>query len=133
MKVDVEGFEIKALRSAKKLLGDSKGRVRNVLVEFGPPSRWERSGNSAADGVKLLRKMRDKYGFEPRVMDSFAFEPFQRLVPEGGKTKSAYGSTYLTVSSDSEIDMLVEAMRQCDCESYVWFASTVVFDPDKST
>jgi len=137
LKVDVEGFEIQALRSANKLLEESKGRVRNVLVEFGPPSRWERSGTSAADGVQLLRTMRDHYGFEPRVTDSFALEPFrQRLVRAGGRgeKKSAYGATYLTVSGDSEIDLLVEAMRQCNCESYVWFASTVVFDPDdKST
>jgi len=131
LKVDVEGFEIKALRSAKKLFGDSKGRVRNVLVEFGPPSRWERSGNSAADGVTLLREMRDNYGFEPRIMASFAFEPFQKLVP-GAEEKSAYGATYMTVSGDSEIDMLVEAMRKCNCEAYVWFASTVVFELDKS-
>jgi hypothetical protein len=41
--VDVEGFELRALRSAFPLLtpnASAPPNVDNIVVEFGPPSRW---------------------------------------------------------------------------------------------
>jgi hypothetical protein len=38
LKVDVEGVEIAVIRSAQSLF--EQNRVRNMVVEFGPPSRW---------------------------------------------------------------------------------------------
>lgn len=39
LKIDVEGFEIPALRSAAKLF--EKQLVENTVLEFGPPHRWD--------------------------------------------------------------------------------------------
>jgi hypothetical protein len=39
LKIDVEGFEIQALRSATKLF--ESGLVENTVLEFGPPNRWD--------------------------------------------------------------------------------------------
>ncbi|KAI7904430.1 uncharacterized protein BX663DRAFT_452242 [Cokeromyces recurvatus] len=39
LKIDVEGFEVPALRSAAKLF--EKGLVENTVLEFGPPRRWD--------------------------------------------------------------------------------------------
>lgn len=38
LKIDVEGFELPALRSAAKLFENQL--VENTVLEFGPPSRW---------------------------------------------------------------------------------------------
>lgn len=39
LKIDVEGFELPALRSAAKLFENQL--VENTVLEFGPPSRWD--------------------------------------------------------------------------------------------
>ncbi|KAI8642197.1 hypothetical protein BD408DRAFT_416953 [Parasitella parasitica] len=39
LKIDVEGFELPALRSAAKLFENQL--VENAVLEFGPPSRWD--------------------------------------------------------------------------------------------
>lgn len=39
LKIDVEGFEIPALKSAAGLF--EQGLVENTILEFGPPSRWD--------------------------------------------------------------------------------------------
>ncbi|ORE01234.1 hypothetical protein BCV72DRAFT_81585 [Rhizopus microsporus var. microsporus] len=39
LKIDVEGFEVPALKSAAGLF--EQGLVENTILEFGPPSRWD--------------------------------------------------------------------------------------------
>ncbi|KAG1218503.1 hypothetical protein G6F68_021572 [Rhizopus microsporus] len=39
LKIDVEGFEVPALRSAARLY--ELGLIENTVLEFGPPSRWD--------------------------------------------------------------------------------------------
>ncbi|KAI7855690.1 hypothetical protein BDC45DRAFT_86933 [Circinella umbellata] len=41
LKIDVEGFELRALESASKLF--ELGLIENLIMEFGPPNRWERT------------------------------------------------------------------------------------------
>jgi len=56
LKVDVEGNDLRALRSAHQAY--RSGHVRNVLVEFGPPKRWrEVAQQSDRDGVNTMQAM----------------------------------------------------------------------------
>lgn len=54
LKIDVEGFEIPALKSAAKLFENQL--VENTVLEFGPPHRWDVTvENSAGMSQKEIR------------------------------------------------------------------------------
>ncbi|KAG2236881.1 hypothetical protein INT48_002694 [Thamnidium elegans] len=56
LKIDVEGFEIPALRSAAKLFENQL--VEHTILEFGPPHRWDRSlENSSGMSLKQIREV----------------------------------------------------------------------------
>ncbi|GAA5816560.1 hypothetical protein MFLAVUS_010090 [Mucor flavus] len=56
LKIDVEGFEIPALRSAAKLFENQL--VEHTILEFGPPRRWDHSlENSAGMSLEQIRKV----------------------------------------------------------------------------
>jgi len=54
VKVDVEGFEIRALRGMAKLIQEK--RVGALFVEIGP-ARWARAGITLETGVAELQNM----------------------------------------------------------------------------
>ena len=61
LKIDVEGNDLRAIRSAHKSC--RAGLVQNVIVEFGPPSRWRKvAKQTAADGVRTMQQM-EGYGY----------------------------------------------------------------------
>mgnify|MGYP003319857841 CR=1 FL=1 len=63
LNIDVEGAELAAIRSAYKLF--NKHFVDNVVVEFGPPSRWRRTLNMAPSvAIKVMTEMTNKYKCE---------------------------------------------------------------------
>jgi len=64
-KIDVEGFEIRALDSAIKMLTTRK--VENILIEWSP-TRWERCGTTLEDGSRWLEKLYDM-GYTVRHYD----------------------------------------------------------------
>eukprot|EP00727_Mastigamoeba_balamuthi_P010812 m51a1_g6353 hypothetical protein (394) ;mRNA; r:85629-86883 len=60
LKIDTEGFEVRSLLGATGILP----RVNNMLVEWGPVSRWtERAGHDAGKAVEVVR-MLDRMGFQ---------------------------------------------------------------------
>lgn len=91
LKVDVEGFESHALLSAGPLL--EKQLVRDVIVEFGPPSRWaSSSGDTPAHGVALQEQMH-KWGYEVRLLPSFAYGPYLGRTAYASPSRSAAYTT----------------------------------------
>jgi len=55
-KIDVEGFEVKALTSAEHLLTTRK--VENILIEWSP-TRWPRCGTTLEEGTAWLERLYD--------------------------------------------------------------------------
>ncbi|CAO3583096.1 unnamed protein product [Absidia cylindrospora] len=82
LKIDVEGFELHALESTQKLF-EAK-LVENVVLEFGPPNRWdvtfeegldvaEKRKRSIAQCKRVLRQMIDEYGFDIYILPSLGW------------------------------------------------------------
>lgn len=65
LKMDVEGFELLALAGLRRSL--SNKRVRNLIFEFGPASRWAPHGQGKADGLSALETLFDS-GYELRFI-----------------------------------------------------------------
>lgn len=137
MKIDVEGFELHALPSAYPLF--QAGRVDNVMVEFGPPSRWSSGGaeNTVADGLAVLEKLQTQYNMgAPRLLQSYAWYPVMAKVHASQNTaqyfdalrqKDDYGM-FLPLTSRALHIALMEGMgslRPDDastcCEAELWF------------
>lgn len=115
LKIDVEGYEITALRSARALF--RARRVKNVIIEFGPPERWARAGSTPADAEEVLRTARDEYGFDVRVVRSFCYNALRSALPEGSeRVDGASRVTYLDVSGRREATLLSTMRDEC----YVW-------------
>ena len=103
LKIDVEGVEIPALRSALELLG--RGGVREASVEFGPAKRWAESethgvaGANPAAAVDVLHKI-DAAGYDAyltwgrfcvpplNATGDLADEAFARLSLAGARERS---------------------------------------------
>mmetsp|Transcript_146 Transcript_146/g.302 ORF Transcript_146/g.302 Transcript_146/m.302 type:complete len:451 (-) Transcript_146:258-1610(-) len=115
LKVDVEGFELRAMKSAGK---DLLGRVRNLLVEYGPPSRWVVANNTAEDGEELLQRMANEEGFESRLIKSFVWDWQTSKKREEMANYQKQRFKPLTGPDQKEI---VKSMKNCSCEGYIWF------------
>lgn len=73
MKMDIEGFELFGLESSKAFFNEK--RVKNVLVEFGPPSRWiDFNNGTAADGVEMMKKMHDVWEYDLTILPSIGYD-----------------------------------------------------------
>ncbi len=117
LKIDVEGAELAAIRSAYKLF--NKHLVDNVVVEFGPPSRWRRTLNMAPSvAIKVMTEMTNKYKFDIRLLDS---QVYSHYTASRGTCLGSNGC-YKPISSLSNMNVLISAMRKCDCEAYLHFA-----------
>ena len=117
LKVDVEGFELHAIPSAAPLF--KAGRVHNVVVEFGPPNRWQVANNGAEDGVKLMHNMQHSHGFEPRLINSLVWNEYLSQTDAEAK-RSAKERSFVPLDSGFRQQEAVDAMARC-CEAYVWF------------
>jgi FkbM family methyltransferase len=125
LKIDVEGHELSVMKSLINALRTNAWNIENIVIEFGPPSRWQRSSReyTAAYAVNIMSLLRDE-GYEIHVMNSFAYGGFQKKSgrstadnPEGMKTKP-YG---IRVDPLANGDWTVmDAMSACDCEAYLW-------------
>lgn len=73
LKIDIEGFELFGLESAAGLFLHK--RVRHVLVEFGPPSRWEEYKTADANkGIAMIKRMYDDWGFDFYLLPSQGYD-----------------------------------------------------------
>ncbi len=125
LKIDVEGSDIEALQSSYSLFGDKL--VDNVVVEFGPPSRWKRAlGMSSNEGLELLNKMHG-YGFEIRLLAiSQVYSEFSKKRVDGDATLHHH-----ELKDMQGWRALINSMNTCNCESYLWFVrNTKEMDAD---
>eukprot|EP00741_Cyanophora_paradoxa_P014066 tig00020734_g13578.t1 len=122
VKVDVEGYEIRALRSAARLLASR--RVKNVIIEFGPPGRWTAAGSSPEAARELLTAARDEYGFEVRVVNSYCYGTLREALPEGAERQDKPSKvSYLLVDKGETgtlLQTMAEAVPKSNGECYVW-------------
>ncbi|KAJ3299988.1 hypothetical protein HK104_005481 [Borealophlyctis nickersoniae] len=74
-KLDIEGFELQGLRSSEGLF--AAGRVRHIMIEWGPPSRWREFLNQTIEEVlEGVYKLHDEFGFEIAIVPSIGYEYF---------------------------------------------------------
>ena len=128
LKIDVEGHELSVMKSLVAALDSGGGKggweIENVVIEFGPPSRWRQSSAeyTAASAVSIMSSLRN-HGYEIHVMSSFAYGSFAKRShsiqdnPIGMREKK-YG---LQVDPLANGDWSVmDAMSECNCEAYLW-------------
>ena len=132
LKIDVEGHELSVMASLVNALQLKAWNIENVVIEFGPPSRWQASSTSytPAMAVTVLSSLRAQ-GYEVHVMDSFAYKHFKKRAsssvlgrksgvnnnPEGMRHKK-YG---IRVDPLNNGDWsIMDAMADCNCEAYLW-------------
>ena len=126
LKIDVEGFELHAVPSANILFGSK--RVKNVLIEYGPPKRWKTAGNTVADGLQVLADAHDKNGFSVRLIDSEVWNEYlnNNGLDDSAKAK-AKASRIVPIETADEREGLIRTMEECPedrplpCEGYIWY------------
>mmetsp|Transcript_32846 Transcript_32846/g.96865 ORF Transcript_32846/g.96865 Transcript_32846/m.96865 type:complete len:447 (-) Transcript_32846:470-1810(-) len=124
LKIDVEGFELHAVPSANKLF--ESRRVQNVLIEYGPPKRWNTAGNTVADGIQMLADAHDKYGFSVRLIDSEVWGEYLKILDDGLRA-TAKVNRVASIDSTKEREGLLRTMEECPedralpCEGYIWY------------
>jgi FkbM family methyltransferase len=125
LKIDVEGHELSVMESLIKSLNTNAWNIENIIVEFGPPSRWQKSSPSYTSGlaVNILNKLR-RHGYEIHIMDSFAFQTFLRksntniyAANPSGMQKKRYGIRVDPIGGDW---VIMDSMIHCNCEAYLW-------------
>lgn len=87
LKIDVEGFEVPALRSAAKLFENQL--VENTILEFGPPSRWDVTVEGASKMKQkdiLAKTMNDAKDILHRAIDEWKLDI--NLLPAEGWDKT---------------------------------------------
>ena len=113
LKIDVEGVELSALRSALTLFAER--RVQQALIEFGPSNNWRRSeannvqGSTAKDAVDVLARIRS-FGYAVSVEDANTKGPLDlNHMPPNNATRSV-------ACDHSQLQALVAigASRQCN-------------------
>ena len=125
LKIDVEGHELSVMQSLIPALKTKAWSIENVIVEFGPPSRWRKSSSTytTALAVDILASLREQ-GYQIHVMDSFAYGLYKSKIgygpernPKEMKT-NRYGTRVDPLENGDWTVM--DAMSECDCESYLW-------------
>lgn len=99
LKIDVEGFEIPALRSAAGLY--ENGWVENTVLEFGPPSRWDVTvegyekmdinqvrQRTMSEAKEMLHRAVNDWNLEIRLLPAEGWEKTVRWMIEHGVDKS---------------------------------------------
>lgn len=112
MKVDVEGFELRALRSAFQSF--QQQLVHNIIVEFGPPRRWqEAAGLAPSSGLNVLDSMH-AFGYDMHIMPSFCSHRVSSAV---GTKSTRHGIEVIDVQPQ-DFEMFIQHFDQ---ECYVWW------------
>ena len=125
LKIDVEGFELHAVPSANTLF-ESK-RVQNVLIEYGPPKRWNTAGNTFADGIQVLADAHEKYGFSVRLVDSEVWDEYLNKSLGEDARATAKANRFAPIDTAEEREGLLRTMEECPvdrnlpCEGYIWY------------
>lgn len=124
LKIDVEGHELGVLRSLLSSMNTNgvKGekQVENIVIEYGPPSRWKattggiENSNTAAH---IMATLRDR-GYGIRILPSFAMPEFLRQPVSSEAKRQPYRSTMGVIVEDDWF--VLNAMAVCDCEAYLW-------------
>ncbi|KAI8077350.1 uncharacterized protein B0P05DRAFT_128679 [Gilbertella persicaria] len=99
LKIDVEGFELPALRSAAALF--EQGLVENTVLEFGPPSRWDVTVPGASrmplDEVRkqtlkeakaILHRAVDEWDLDIQLLPAEGWEKMVRFMLDHGVDES---------------------------------------------
>ncbi|KAI8336862.1 hypothetical protein EDC96DRAFT_523842 [Choanephora cucurbitarum] len=99
LKIDVEGFELPALRSAAALF--ENGLVENTVLEFGPPSRWDVTVPGAsqltledirqktlAEAKEILHRAVDEWNLEIQLLPAEGWEKMVRFMLDHGVDES---------------------------------------------
>lgn len=99
LKIDVEGFEIPALRSAAKLFENQL--VENTILEFGPPSRWHVTVEGAShmkpkdvlestmkDAKEILHRAIDEWKLDINLLPAEGWDKTVRWMLEHGVDES---------------------------------------------
>lgn len=125
LKIDVEGHELSVMQSLIPALKTKAWSIENIIIEFGPPSRWTKSSSTytTALAVDILASLREQ-GYQIHVMDSFAYGLYKSKIgygpernPKEMKT-NRYGTRVDPLENGDWTVM--DAMSECDCESYLW-------------
>lgn len=125
LKIDVEGFDLHAMESAKGLFS----RVDNALVEFGPPSRWkETAGDDKQMGLGMLKDLHAKFGLEPRIIQGYpvwgknvwpSFIAEMKKTNEAGAAISEKAKMH-SFPSDRDKALFLDSMEATNEESFLW-------------
>ncbi|KAI8375843.1 hypothetical protein BD560DRAFT_67455 [Blakeslea trispora] len=99
LKIDVEGFELPALRSAAALF--ENGLVENTVLEFGPPSRWDVTVPGAshltleeirqktlAEAKEILHRAVDEWDLDIQLLPAEGWEKMVRFMLDHGVDES---------------------------------------------
>ena len=109
LKVDVEGTELSVLNSAIPLF--DLDLIDNMVVEFGPPSRWMQVLQMGSnEGFTTLKRL-GAYEFEIRLLE------FSQVYKHINVQK---GNGFAVLKDEKSWRELINAMNTCNCESYLW-------------
>lgn len=114
LKIDVEGSELAVLQSSYSLFDNDM--IDNIVVEFGPPSRWMRALEmDSNEGFRMLEKMK-KYDFKIRLLS------FSQVFGEFSKSNVVNHRFFHELADLTAFRALINSMNTCNCESYLWLA-----------
>ncbi|GAN06529.1 MT-A70 protein [Mucor ambiguus] len=95
LKIDVEGFELPALRSAAKLFENQL--VENTVLEFGPPSRWDVTvpdanhmdlkdvrAKTMKEAKEVLHRAVDEWGLDINLLPAEGWEKTVKFMIDHG-------------------------------------------------
>jgi len=114
LKIDVEGVELRALRSGNRAF--RAGRVRNILVEFGPPKRWLESARKA-DGASAMLAMY-RLGFSTWLAPS---QCTNLATTQLDLPQTTVHGVSLSRLSPSHVRPLISLMNNTGTECYVFW------------
>jgi hypothetical protein len=91
-------------------------KVESLLVEFGPPSRWQRAKEHIKDGLRLMTDMANEYRMEARVINSLVWQQFLQLSSKGVRN-DARVHHFVALTNQTRRQQLIDGMQQCRCEA----------------
>jgi len=114
VKIDVEGTELRVLRSSFRSFAASL--VRNVLVEFGPPRKWmEVSQQTNRDAMTVLSKMQ-RLGFQMWLTPSKCAERVREEIDT--PTTKVHGVPLARIARTS-LRQFLRVMNASDLECHI--------------
>mmetsp|Transcript_20409 Transcript_20409/g.37031 ORF Transcript_20409/g.37031 Transcript_20409/m.37031 type:complete len:471 (-) Transcript_20409:46-1458(-) len=124
LKIDVEGYDLHAIQSAVGLFAQK--RVKNALIEFGPPARWnDTAGDDPQMGLKRLKDLHAQYGMEPRIIQGWEYNAWPHFIKELGMisetaSSKAEKTKFFQLTTDKDKTLLMDSMEAIKEESFLW-------------